>query len=146
MSHSSIRSRAPKAASVAVRASMKANYGGDLKPEKTLRSELHKAGLRFRKHRRPVPGFRCEADIVFNSQQLCIFVDGCFWHGCPLHFKVPKRNSGWWKEKIAATQLRDKLQGDFLQRSGWRVMRIWEHEVQKALPAIVSAIRDALRS
>ena len=105
----SIRARAPIASSPQVRAVMKANYGGGLLPEQILRSELQKAGLRFRKHVKPLPGVRCEADIVFSRAKLCVFVDGCFWHGCPRHFVCPKTNSAWWDEKIKENRIRDRL-------------------------------------
>lgn len=130
MSKRSIRARAPVATSPDVRRVMQANWGNELSPERTLRSELHRIGLRFRKNRRPLAGLRCTADIVFPRHRLCVFVDGCFWHGCPLHFSCPKSHSGWWREKIEATKRRDKQHTAALRRGGWRVVRLWEHEVR----------------
>ena len=72
---------------------------------------------------------RCAADIVFRRSMVCIFVDGCFWHGCSRHFQVPKRNSSWWREKILDNKRRDRQQSAFLRARGWTVRRIWEHEV-----------------
>lgn len=143
---SSIRARAPVARSRQVRAVMKANRGGDLKPEQILRSELQKAGLRFRKHVRPLPGFRCEADIVFPRAKLCVFVDGCFWHGCPKHFTCPKTNSSWWAEKIEANRARDRAQNQRLRTNGWTVLRVWEHRISKDVDAVVSKIQALVPS
>lgn len=84
MTGASIRSRAPRSTSDPVRRVMLAN-----RPEPYLRNALHALGLRFWKNRRPIHAMRCEADIVFPARRVCIFVDGCFWHGCPLHFHVP---------------------------------------------------------
>ncbi|MGO9270113.1 MAG: very short patch repair endonuclease [Terriglobia bacterium] len=140
----SIRSRAPVATSPSVRRAMRSTYGGELRPERSLRSLLHRAGLRFRKHRRPLPVFRCTADIVFPRQRLCVFVDGCFWHGCPRHFSCPKQNSGWWREKIADNIERDKRQTKFLRSSGWRVIRVWEHEVGVYPDRVVRRISRAI--
>lgn len=137
----SIRARAPVASSPQVRAVMKANYGGGLLPEQILRSELQKAGLRFRKHVRPLPGVRCEADIVFARAKLCIFVDGCFWHGCPTHFVCPKTNSAWWDEKIRDNRIRDRLRNKQLRANGWTVLRVWEHRILADVNAVVSKIR-----
>src|SRR5437016_4299938 len=129
MKGKSIRARAPAASSEMVRRVMQANYGDQTKPEKLLRSELHRKGFRFYKNRRPVNVLRCAADIVFPSQRVCIFVDGCFWHGCPSHFRLPIANQAWWKEKIEANRHRDKAQTTQLQQMGWLVVRVWEHEL-----------------
>ena len=77
-----------------------------------------------------MPGVRCKADIVFPRQMVCVFVDGCFWHGCSRHFGTPKTNSAWWAEKIAANVERDARQTALLREHGWRVVRVWEHELQ----------------
>lgn len=130
MSGVSIRSRAPSASSPLVRRVMRANTSRDTLPEKLLRSALHRSGLRFRKDICPVRGIRCKADIVFPRQMVCVFVDGCFWHGCSLHFGTPKTNSAWWAEKIAANVERDARQTELLSEHGWRVVRIWEHDLK----------------
>ena len=129
----SIRSRAPSASSTTVRRVMQANRSRDTKPEIQLRRALHRAGLRFRKDVRPLAPIKCaKADVVFSRAKLCIFVDGCFWHGCPRHFSAPKTNQAWWKEKIADNRLRDRKKTRQLRRAGWTVLRIWEHELQNA--------------
>lgn len=124
-----IRSRAPAASNPAVRRAMQAVKRQDTKAEVLLRRRLHAVGLRFRKEIRPEPGLRCKADIVFPRQRICIFIDGCFWHCCPIHFKPPKKNSAWWKEKIQATVERDGRQRRFLESRGWKVLRFWEHSI-----------------
>jgi DNA mismatch endonuclease (patch repair protein) len=145
MARLSIRARAPKASSGHIRAVMKANYGDELKPERQLRSKLHRAGLRFRKNSRPLSRFRCTADIVFSRNKLCVFVDGCFWHGCPQHFACPKSNSNWWRDKIRETHARDMRQRKQLRRNGWRVVAVWEHEVERNIDKVVSRILKLLR-
>lgn len=130
---SSIRSRAPSASSIAIRRVMQANRPQDTKPEIQLRRALHREGLRFRKDARPLAAIKCaKADVVFARAKLCIFVDGCFWHGCSRHFSAPKSNQAWWKEKIADNRLRDRKKTRQLRRAGWTVLRIWEHELQGA--------------
>jgi len=100
----------------------------DTRPEQVLRSELHRLGLRFRIHRRPVPELRREADIVFPAARVAVFVDGCFWHGCPEHATWPKANDTWWREKIEGNRSRDEATDAELRRKGWTPIRVWEHE------------------
>lgn len=127
MSGKSIRSRAPSASSPSVANVMVANWGGNTAPERILRSALHGAGFRFFKDCRPLPEIRCTADLVFPRHLVCIFVDGCFWHGCGRHFKCPKTNSAWWQEKIESNRLRDNRQTKALTMRKWKVIRVWEH-------------------
>jgi DNA mismatch endonuclease (patch repair protein) len=142
MSGQSIRARAPLASSPKVHRVMAANYGDNTNPERLLRSALFRLGLRFRRNTRPVSSLRCSADIVFPRQRLCIFVDGCFWHGCRKHFECPKKNRAWWKEKIEANRVRDRMQTRTLKEAGWKVVRIWEHDITSIRIAHVS---DRLR-
>jgi DNA mismatch endonuclease, patch repair protein len=144
MKHLSIRSRAPVASSEVVHRVMVANVGATTKPERELRRALHNAGLRFRKDVRPEPHFRCEADIVFPRQKLCVFVDGCFWHGCLLHFKCPTTNNSWWKEKIQATVDRDRRQTTSLESLGWKVLRVWEHDIEHDIHQVVGKLQSAI--
>ena len=109
--------------------------------ELALRSALHRAGLRFRVNRQIVPLCRSRADVVFMAARVAVFVDGCFWHGCPRHGTMPKQNTGWWQEKIAANQARDRRVNDVLAAAGWRVVRIWEHD---SLPDALRKITRAL--
>ena len=147
MSGLSIRSRAPAASSSAVRNVMLANQSSNTAPERLLRSALFKAGLRFRQNVRPVAELKCEADIVLRGRRLCIFVDGCFWHGCPKHFGCPKTNASWWNEKIAATRARDRSQSALLRAAGWNVIRVWEHEITPStLSSVVKKISAKITS
>lgn len=141
-----IRKRAPKASSAAVRRVMQQNVGRETHPEKKLRSLLFRSGLRFRKDCSPVPDGRVTVDIVFPKQRICIFVDGCFWHGCPLHFEVPKTHSSWWQEKIADNRQRDVRQTRLLTALGWTVIRMWEHEVKEdSVSSKVKEIKEVVQ-
>ena len=100
----------------------------DTKPEVLLRSILHGNGFRFRLHQRPVKDLPRQADIVFRRARVAVFVDGCFWHGCPQHASWPKNNAEWWRRKIEANRLRDADTDRRLRDAGWHVVRVWEHE------------------
>jgi DNA mismatch endonuclease (patch repair protein) len=114
-------------------------------PEVALRSALHRMGLRFRVHVRPVPGVRREADVVFTRARVALFVDGCFWHGCPQHASWPKANARWWKAKIDANRARDRDTDARLGEAGWLVVRIWEHEaVDEAAARVAQLVRERL--
>ncbi len=109
------------------RAIMRANRARDTRPELEVRRRLHALGLRFRKHRRPVPHIRCEADVVFARSRVAVFVDGCFWHGCPEHGHTPRKNAQYWRAKIARNTARDRRNDTALTAAGWTVLRFWEH-------------------
>jgi len=100
----------------------------DTAPELRLRRLLHGRGLRYRVNRGPLDGVRCRPDIVFGPARVAVFVDGCFWHGCPVHVSWPKANGEWWKRKIERTRDRDATTTRQLVASGWFVVRVWEHE------------------
>jgi DNA mismatch endonuclease Vsr len=91
------------ASSDAIRRTMLGCRRRDTRPEKVLRSAVHRLGLRFRVCIRPIPEVRRTADIVFTRVRLAVFLDGCFWHGCPEHYVQPKTNTGYWSEKIPET-------------------------------------------
>ena len=100
----------------------------DTAPELALRRQLHSGGLRYRVEY-PVPGLpRRTVDIAFPSRRLAVFVDGCFWHGCPDHSRPPRSNTDWWIAKLAANIARDRATTVHLEAAGWTVLRIWEHE------------------
>jgi DNA mismatch endonuclease, patch repair protein len=126
----SIRARAPRASSAVVRRIMQANRSFDTAAETLLRSELHRLGLRFRKHVNVDPAVKCKADVVFCRARTCVFIDGCYWHGCPKHFQNPKTNCAWWSEKIADNRKRDRRKTVALRKRGWTVIRIWEHQLR----------------
>ena len=119
----------PDPASPAVTAVMRGNRRANTRPEVALRSELHRRGLRFRKdYFLPIRGARgIRADVVFTRARLAVFVDGCFWHGCPEHGHTPKRNTGYWGPKLKRNRRRDQLVTSRLSEDGWRVIRLWEH-------------------
>jgi DNA mismatch endonuclease (patch repair protein) len=96
--------------------------------EIALRKELHALGVRYRVHRRPLANMRREADIVFGPARIAVFVDGCFWHACPIHGSVPKANHEWWVKKLRRNRTRDKNTDKILREAGWLAVRIWEHE------------------
>jgi DNA mismatch endonuclease, patch repair protein len=107
---------------------MRANRRADTAPEVRLRSLLHRAGSRFRKdHRIPLERSFTRADIVFTSERIAVFVDGCFWHGCPRHGTQPRHNAWYWGPKLARNRARDKATSRALRRAGWTVLRFWEH-------------------
>jgi DNA mismatch endonuclease (patch repair protein) len=100
----------------------------DTAPEVALRSELHRRGLRFRVDRAPAPGIRSRADIVLGPAKVAVYVDGCFWHGCPEHGTMPKSNAEFWRAKLARNKERDSETDRRLRGQGWAVVRVWEHE------------------
>ncbi|MFF3426779.1 very short patch repair endonuclease [Streptomyces sp. NPDC002602] len=121
-----------------VRARMSRQKSKDTKIEVALRKALHASGLRFRVHGRPVKGVRREADIVFGPARVAVFVDGCFWHGCPEHATWPRRNAEFWRAKIEGNRARDRDTDARLAEAGWLAVRVWEHE-----PPAESAVRVA---
>jgi DNA (cytosine-5)-methyltransferase 1 len=100
----------------------------DTKPEVLLRRALTQRGLRYRLHRAPLPDLKSTPDLVFSHARCVVFVNGCFWHGCPEHARPTKSNTKWWADKIAANQRRDKEVARQLTAAGWRVLVVWEHE------------------
>jgi len=111
----------------------------DTAAEVALRQALFTRGLRYRKNHPPVAGLRTRADIAFIGPRVAVYVDGCFWHGCPEHASWPKRNGTFWRKKIEANIARDRRIDTLLRNAGWKVVRIWEHEDPK-----VAAERIAL--
>lgn len=106
---------------------MQANRSRDTGPEIQLRSALHRAGLRFRKHFR-IPGTRTSCDVAFPKQRVAVFLDGCFWHDCPVHGHVPKTNAEYWGRKLERNRARDEATNALLISLGWVPVRVWEHE------------------
>jgi len=130
---------------VATSKRMVATRGRDNPRELVIRSALHRLGLRFRIHRRLIDGSTRTADIAFARAKVVVFLDGCFWHGCPKHGTFPKTNSEWWRQKILANLARDRDTDATLEMQGWKVIRIWEHvPVDAAVKAISSAVRKRL--
>ncbi|MEU8473488.1 very short patch repair endonuclease [Streptomyces hygroscopicus] len=132
------------ASSRETRAIMAANKGRDTKPELLLRRALHRRGLRYRVSTRPLPKLRRTADVVFTKVQVAVFVDGCFWHGCPEHHRpATKQNSDFWRQKVAGNRARDRETDLILQEAGWSVIRVWEHEdPEEAAARITKVVRS----
>lgn len=84
-------------------------------------------------------------DFLFRRNRLTLFVDGCFWHGCPKHFKMPTGNRAFWKKKLAANKARDHRVNRELHRLGWRVIRIWEHDLTRRADKCIRKIQSALK-
>ena len=114
----------------------------DTTPEIELRRELWRRGLRYRVDR-PLDGRRRRrADLTFVGPRVVVFVDGCFWHGCPEHGTSPKANADWWAEKLARNRARDLDTDEYLAEGGWLVLRFWEHEdVLAAADQVERAVR-----
>lgn len=126
--YSSLVLTSPAATSPHASKAMRANRRSDTSPELALRSELHRRGLRFRKDLRiSFEGGWARPDIAFTRQKLAIFVDGCFWHRCPEHGRMPKSNRSYWGPKLARNVERDHRNNLQLIDHGWRVVRFFEH-------------------
>lgn len=112
----------------------------DTEPELMLRRMLYSMGRRYRVDY-PLPASRRRADIAFPGRRVAVFVDGCFWHGCPDHATWPTANAAWWRAKIETNRARDADTDKRLRDLGWRVVRVWEHE---SADAAVRRVLDAL--
>lgn len=112
--------------------------------EIALRRELYRRGLRYRIDFEVLKKPRRIADIVFPGQKIAVFVDGCFWHGCPEHATWPKQNAEFWRQKIEANRLRDADTNERLRGIGWTVLRFWAHESPaEAAEAVVQTVTMA---
>lgn len=125
------------ASSENARRTMVANRRRDTQPEMRVRRLLHAAGLRYRVDVAPVRGLRSRADIVFTRRRIAVFIDGCFWHGCPTHAVAPKTNADYWGPKIARNRARDAEVSKRLMESGWQVLRFWEHEPPEDVARVI---------
>ena len=115
---------------------------GDTGPELALRRLLWREGFRYRVR----PGIPGRPDVAFISRRIAVFVDGCFWHGCPEHYATPGTNTPFWKAKISRNIARDEEVNRQLQELGWTVLRFWEHDIEGEIDSVIVAIRDALRN
>jgi DNA mismatch endonuclease, patch repair protein len=131
------------ASSETARRTMVANRRANTKPELTLRSALHRRGLRFRcELRLDLGAIRVRPDVVFTRRRVAVFVDGCYWHGCPEHGELPKANREYWSAKINGNRQRDRRVNAALLAAGWLVVRMWEHEDPEQF---ADAISDSVR-
>jgi DNA mismatch endonuclease, patch repair protein len=134
----------PMPSSEAVSKVMRRNRKTGSQPEASLRRELHRRGLRYRKN----SPLRTEAgvvrpDVVFSGPRVAVFVDGCFWHSCPLHGNTPATNRDYWEPKLRRNRERDRQVTAALIEEGWEVVRIWEHEpLEIAAAAVETTVRS----
>lgn len=120
------------ASSAARRRNMQAIRSRDTTPERLIRRLVHAQGLRYRVAARPLSDLRRTADLVFRPAKVAVFIDGCYWHGCPEHYVPPKTNAGYWSDKVARNMARDRDTDERLKGAGWLVLRFWEHEPAEA--------------
>lgn len=118
---------------------MQGNVSSGTLPELVVRRLLHARGFRFRVNFQPEPNIRRTADIVFTRAMVAVFIDGCFWHNCPEHGRVPRTNVDYWAPKLAQNALRDKDTNVRLDAAGWRVRRFWEHQAPDEVAAEIIA-------
>lgn len=116
--------------------------GKNTKPEMEVRRELWHRGYRYRISLK-LPG---RPDIVFPRERVAVFLDGCFWHRCPVHFQAPSQNANWWCAKITRNVERDREVNATLKREGWTVLRFWEHEIKKSVSGVVRRITQRIDS
>jgi DNA mismatch endonuclease (patch repair protein) len=129
------------ASSEGVRRSMQANKSRDTKPELALRRAVHALGLRYRVSARPLAAVRRTADMVFTKAKVAVFLDGCFWHGCPEHHTKAATNADYWAEKVRRNRERDAETDRLFGEAGWLSVRVWEHEdVNTAAQKIQAAV------
>jgi DNA mismatch endonuclease, patch repair protein len=126
------------------RRAMRGNRRVDTKPEKALRSALHRNGLRFRRDLRLDLGdVHVRPDVTFTRRRVAVFVDGCFWHGCPEHCRLPRANHDYWSAKIAGNIERDRLVDAALVAAGWSVIRVWAHDDPQQHVARIARVVEA---
>jgi DNA mismatch endonuclease (patch repair protein) len=113
--------------------------------ESALRRELHARGLRYRLQVPVLTKPRRVADFAFIGLRVAVFVDGCFWHGCPDHATWPKRNAEFWRAKIEANRARDNDTDERLRAEGWKVIRVWAHEDPKVAAGRIAQILERRR-
>jgi len=118
----------PKPSGPHVSARMRRTRRRDTEAELRLRAVLYRRGYRYRVDQLILDGSRSRPDIVFRRARLAVFVDGCFWHGCPVHATWPQANANWWRRKLDENLARDRRTDAVLRAAGWLVVRVWEHE------------------
>jgi DNA mismatch endonuclease (patch repair protein) len=110
---------------------MSAIHSRDTKPELMLRKALRQCGYRYRLHYG-----KEKVDVAFPEKKVAVFVDGCFWHSCPLHLRIPKSNKGYWLPKLRKNIQRAREKDKRLKEKGWKIIHIWEHEFEKPRVAV----------
>src|SRR4051794_5797828 len=133
------------ASSPGVRRSMRSNRRRDTSPELAVRRAAHALGLRYRVDARPLPALNRRADLVFTKARVAVFVDGCYWHGCPQHGTKARTNADYWASKIARNVQRDAETDRLLTEAGWRCLRFWEHEDPQGVAERIAAVVGGAR-
>ncbi|GAB4100925.1 very short patch repair endonuclease [Sinomonas halotolerans] len=132
------------ASTPAIRRTMLGNRSRDTAPELSVRRAVHAMGLRYRVAMRPEKALRRTADLVFTRARVAVFIDGCYWHGCPEHYIEPARNVDYWRPKIARNRERDAETTQLLTEAGWTVLRFWSHEDPAQVAGrIAETVREA---
>ena len=111
-----------------------------------MRRELHARGVRFRTEVKLEQDLRTKADIAWRRLKLAIFIDGCFWHGCPEHATRPAANAEWWAVKLDGNVARDRRTDAILADRGWTVLRFWEHQPPADVADCIVAVLTDLRN
>ncbi|WP_330238905.1 very short patch repair endonuclease [Streptomyces sp. NBC_00525] len=132
--------------SPAVSARMSRQASRDTAPEVAVRKLLHASGYRYRLNERVPHMSRRTIDIAFTRAKVAVFLDGCFWHGCPEHATQPKSNAEWWRQKLDRNMARDAETTAHLVAEGWTVLRFWEHQAPAAVAEKVAETVDRERS
>ena len=109
--------------------------------EERVSKELWRRGFRFRRN---VKGLFGKPDIAIKKYKLVIFLDSCFWHGCDLHYRIPKSNYTYWYDKIERNRCRDNEVNDYYHSRGWNVIRIWEHEIKDNFPMVLDKLTETI--
>lgn len=122
--------------------SLRRTSGDNLWPERTLRKELRRRGIRFRRNVRGLPG---TPDVVVDAAGLVVFVHGCFWHGCSDHYRAPRTNAAFWRAKLDRNRARDARVEEELRRRGWEVLVVWEHELRRSVRRTGARVAAAVR-
>lgn len=117
----------------------------DTEAELRVRRRLHARGVRFRVDVKPEPDLRIKGGIVWRGLHVIVFIDGCFWHGCPEHATSPRMNSEWWKVKLENNFQRDRRSDTDLRSRGWTVLRFWEHEDSETVADTITACLASIR-
>lgn len=113
---------------------------GNRTTEQALRYRLVRAGIRgWVLHSADLPG---RPDFVFRDRRLAVFVDGCYWHGCPKCYRPPESNASYWSEKLRRNKARDRKVNRLLRQDGWTVVRFWEHDVKKSPAKVIARIQE----
>lgn len=119
---------------------------GNMSTEIALVQGMRAAGIKGWRTHQPIiaDNLKIRPDFVFRPQRVAVFVDGCFWHRCPLHGTVPESNREFWQKKFESNRARDTRNNRVLRGSGWTVVRLWEHSVKKNLESCLRRVKKAL--